>query len=396
MEHVELGQSEGRVVATKRATDPAGAIRLQHEAEVLGAATHPGVVEVLAFEAGPPATLTTVHAGTRTLERTLGTTVNDAARLLASLATTIADLHDLGLSHGDIDPSHVIIDASGRPVLCGFSEGSLVAGPSERAVDVIALGGLIEDLAGRGRAGSTLAVHHHRLRAEPDGGCREALLSIADRIALASTEHPCSARSVARSLTTLADGTSSPPRTGARRSAVAALVGAAFVVLVGGRALLGGATSRHGDEHSAEARHRSTTEASRRCASTPTTGVDLDGDACSDALVVEGATVRTSAGRFVLGDDDDQVLVGDWDCDGMPTAALLRRPEGEVYVFSRWSTSRDVTASAAVVDESLAALRASGRRGCPLLLAMDQDGTARGVPLEVEHLPPATNQEPAP
>ena len=57
-------------------------------------------------------------------------------------------------------------------------------------------------------------------------------------------------------------------------------------------------------------------------------------------------------GRWEVGAPGDLVTLGDWDCDGSKTLALLRPSTGAVYAFLDWATGdRDTTAdSLGVVD----------------------------------------------
>src|SRR3982074_2949707 len=96
---------EGNVVV-KRPADDADAPRLRHEGEVLAEARHSGVVTLL--ETGEDASgpwLTLAAVGGPSLAAALaapaeGIEVGDLARLVGAVATTVADLHDLGLGHG--------------------------------------------------------------------------------------------------------------------------------------------------------------------------------------------------------------------------------------------------------------------------------------------------------
>jgi hypothetical protein len=48
--------------------------------------------------------------------------------------------------------------------------------------------------------------------------------------------------------------------------------------------------------------------------------------------------VLVAAGqRWALGQSGDLVAIGDWDCDGQPTPALLRPSTGSVFVFAKWA-----------------------------------------------------------
>src|SRR5205823_14171913 len=72
------------------------------------------------------------------------------APLVAHVATTLADLHELGVSHGAVEPSHILLHPDGRPVLCslGRSEGT-TTGDQAAAHDVTGLARLTLDrLAG--------------------------------------------------------------------------------------------------------------------------------------------------------------------------------------------------------------------------------------------------------
>lgn len=42
--------------------------------------------------------------------------------------------------------------------------------------------------------------------------------------------------------------------------------------------------------------------------------------------------------RFALGSAGDEVVLGDWDCDGRATPAVYRPATGEVHLFAAWPT----------------------------------------------------------
>lgn len=142
--HVTVDSYDGRPVVIKAFPGEGGVQRCAEEGDRLRAARHPGVVELVAtngLDTGP--SLTLAWAGGRTLE-TERPALATVAALLASLCSTVADLHGLGIVHGRIDPSHVVVDGEGRPRLCGFGpdpDPSLGA-----ADDVGALGSLLARL----------------------------------------------------------------------------------------------------------------------------------------------------------------------------------------------------------------------------------------------------------
>jgi hypothetical protein len=117
--------SDDSSVVTHRAGDAAHAARLLREAQMLGAARHPGVVELVGLEtdADRPELVTTRVEGGR-LSDAPPLAVEEVAGVVAALADTVADLHELGLVHGAITADHVMLDLDGRPVLGAFGWGA--------------------------------------------------------------------------------------------------------------------------------------------------------------------------------------------------------------------------------------------------------------------------------
>lgn len=114
-------------VWTKEAADAASDPRLRREADLLHAARHPGVVELVGVggEPGRPV-LATKRVDGLSLDRVSGLPLEEVAGLLAGVAATVADLHDVGVVHGAICPSHVLLDRHGHAVLCGFGYGARI------------------------------------------------------------------------------------------------------------------------------------------------------------------------------------------------------------------------------------------------------------------------------
>jgi len=180
----------GRPVVVKSAPPGPGADRLRREARVLAAARHPGVVDLVDLvDAGGGVSLRTRHAGSRTLATCGRLPVEDAAGVISALAATLADLHAIGIAHGRIGPEHVLLTASGRPVLCGLADATLpgashpACGPTP-ADDVAALGSLLSALVGDGPE-VELIPERRGLRplSTRRAGERRALLTLADHAA---------------------------------------------------------------------------------------------------------------------------------------------------------------------------------------------------------------------
>ena len=97
--------------------------------------------------------------------------------------------------------------------------------------------------------------------------------------------------------------------------------------------------------------------------------------------LLDARTVSVNGTRFTIGVDGDRVVLGDWDCDGTPTAALARPATGEVFVFQTWPTGDEecvatpVPSLAGAVD-----VHVEARDRCSVLFARRADGTEVSVP----------------
>ena len=166
-----------RPVVVKRASGPEGE-RLRREGERLERASHPGVVPLVQHGATDDGwELRTLHAG-RPASACGPLTVAQVASLAAGVASTLADLHDVGIVHGRLDASHVLVGDHGRPVLCGFGDGEPPARPAD---DVAALGALLDRWLGTDDAGEPIPERRWWGRRGWDGWDRRALLLLADQ-----------------------------------------------------------------------------------------------------------------------------------------------------------------------------------------------------------------------
>ncbi len=337
------------------------------EADRLRAAAHPGVVELASVRAGGHgAEIRTRWAG-RPLDAIAAPTPRQAGRIVASLASTLADLHHAGIVHGRVDAGHVLVDSAHRPRLCGFGPDD---GGRSRAHDVAALGDLLTWLlalaagaagrSGRRRADATsrqLAIVAARAAAEPPHDRPTARRLAADLARIVEPELVTPTAAASRSSGRGRDPWRHvPPSAGLTMVALAVAGGAA---LVGAR--LPGRSS----------------DSAAACDRSGPTGdvvvVDLDGDGCGEPVQVAGSVVRVGSRSWRVGTSEDDVVVGDWDCDGLATPAVLRPGTGEVFVFGSWPDRRTTVTSGRTVPGARS-IRAERRDPCDLLVVTGERG----------------------
>jgi len=97
-----------------------------------------------------------------------------------------------------------------------------------------------------------------------------------------------------------------------------------------------------------------------------------------------GGVIETAGARWQIGSPDDQVLQGDWDCDGRATLALLRPTTGDIYRFDAWSApDADVRGTPVARVPGARSLRSGDLDGdrCDDLLVEAADGTTTAIGL---------------
>ena len=425
--------TSGRLVVVKHAGPGPTAERLRREALVLGRAAHPGVVELVDADSDSGgASIATAFVGGGTLRERLdsGADGGSAMRVVATVAATLADLHDRGVSHGRLTADHILVDAEGRAVLCGLAEAALSSDPGgttpTAAADVAALGGLLHEVAASGAGPYGVELRRLGDRAgAADPAARASMRSLAAALEALS---PQSAGGTPRlgdpSAPSAAGGrrlVARPPdrRSPRRRLAATALAGLAAGLLVtisvsvlageGGRRSEGAEAGEHASEAAGAGAPApgdggvgsvSGTSQSNDVTNPTTTAVapaqlprrvwpppedagaersgatlgrslgawrgwrgstsvdgrrrqppagcpmvsaplaaDVDGDDCEEPLEIEGGVVRAQGRRWQVATAGDVVLVGDWDCDGTATPAVVRPGSGQVWTFPRWAGS---------------------------------------------------------
>lgn len=370
-------RGSGRQVVVKRTS--------RAEATRLTAAAFPGVVEVIAVRPaageapGDTVEIELALVEGPTLAEAPSPDVADIAALGAALGSILAELHDRGLAHGRVTPSHVLVAEGGRPVLCGLGDGTDAA----PALDVRQLGELVRWLVGRS---APAPVDDRRrvtraLRTRGPGGATQAVL---DAVAPALAEDPAqrpSARALAASLDRAAaearrveradrvdptvDGDADRRHVPVRAAATAALAlvvaaGAALVVISPG----GDGPSRSPRSPAGPAAVPATAAARPACPVVAGLRGDLDGDGCDEPLTASDGVLWSATSRVSVGRVGDVVVTGDFDCDGRATPALLRPATGEVFVFAAWATPAT----------AVAARRAAAVAGGTGIRTVDRDG----------------------
>ncbi len=108
---------------------------------------------------------------------------------------------------------------------------------------------------------------------------------------------------------------------------------------------------------------------------------DVDGDGCPERLAVDGNRVSAGGATWEVGEPGDVVALGDWDCDGSATSAVLRPATGDVFVFAGWAPDADpVTVTPARSVPGGVALRVeAGDGGCDALVVEAADGASTVV-----------------
>ncbi|MYK75737.1 MAG: hypothetical protein F4016_02235, partial [Acidimicrobiaceae bacterium] len=359
MAAVTVSRSEGGLIAIKQVAAERAA-DIQREADLLRRLDHPGLVRFvdLVETADGGRALHTEFVNSDTwASRPLADPAERAAGM-AALAAVVADLHQLGVAHLRLTPPHVLHGENDLPVLCGLTSAA-EATPENRHTDLAALADLCHDPAlGRGALSGKL-------------------YSLAD----AAREGTLSARELARRLDTIA--TKRPTRAAPvrvagggvlesikrrcrpmpllRAGAVVVAVLAAFVI--GSRSgdpepppgaaapaqdealdEVAGASQNLLDEYDPVNGTSPVAEAELISKRDPTAQpepvserdlvAEADPVAMPDPITEPGriaVSVREAAAviehggrRYAIGATGDFVEVGDWDCDGQATAAIVR------------------------------------------------------------------------
>lgn len=334
------------VVKHARSGDRPG---LRREAEVLQAVGGTTLVRFVELRDLPDATELVVRdTGGPSLAAVLhdpSTRPADALEHLAEACDVVQRLHMSGWTHGRICADHVLLTPRGRMRLCSVRD----AAPIE--VD--------PDQARRDRA-SLLRMVDDWVRSTGGPANKPWVRLTSIRVArrtrrLVDDPDPLLLARVLR-------------RSAVRAPSIRSVLGTALAVaVVGVVSILALGRGGTGDGVEATVARTRTSEADRRC------------DGCTDGMSVEGNTVTVGTTRYRLGRDGDLVAVGDWDCDGDATAALLRPSTGEVHTFDAWPTGGEPLVATASGTFPGAVEIATAPTGCGPPIVSDADGTPLGT-----------------
>lgn len=354
MNGVTVNRVGDRLVAVKTA-DADGAERLRAEARVLKALDHPGLVQFVDLtDIDGVVSMRTAFAGTDTWATRPPQDAIERAAGIAAVAATLADLHARGVTHGALEAAHVIRGDRDRPVLCGLSR-TCGDDPIERQADLIALAELID----------TPPL--------PDGPSAAGLATLANRI----RSGRCEPSDVKEQANRIAAETGRQLSVG-RRATSRRLLGVATVAAVAAAGTMAVAAALPRSPRTPTA---ATPTAPPTAAATPSTDPAAADPAAADPTTADavaddepaegpraGVVIDHDGRRYRIGWDGDVVVVGDWDCDGTRTPAVLRPTTGDIAVFDRWPEPyRSIEVASSWVVDDAQELTADTGSGCDRL-----------------------------
>ena len=359
---IRWARMDGRAVVVKVAGGT-GRERLRREAEVLRCLP-PGVAPELVelVEGADHTEMVSLRHGGLTFCDIALLDRDERAGALESLCGLVDTLHRAGWVHGSIEASHVLVDPGGQVRLASLGGASRPA-PQHSAAMVAADNADFASVVFEALdAPPGFARSFTRVR------CRRATSRARRRL-----ERSRGLLNGASTAAVLRDaGVLRRPRGPGHRLSIPLVVAAGCACALGGVGaawLTGGGTP-----------------------GPPSCSIEVDGTQhpCDGAEVADG--VVTVAGRhFGVGDVGDEALVGDWDCDGSGTVALLRRGSGELFHFETWSAPGE-TVAAERVGEFRGATGLESTRPCQLPQVRLEDGSlvsplATGAPATDRTLP---------
>lgn len=383
MTGITVTRRNGNLLVCKTAP-PEDSDRIRHEAQLLRRLEHPGVVQFVDFVEGASVELYLAFVGPDSWATQPPNTPSESLEALASAASIVADLHDLGTVHGALCPEHVLVAPDKRPVLCGLADAT-ASSEAGCARDLAGFAGLIDHLAVACEEKERRQLEALARRAERGSVTAGDLTAELDRL------HGGPRRR------TLPRARFAPPAPSRRASTAAvALIGLALVgwlvfkpgsspdAATGLNAVQTHPVPAHpvpahpvpadpapADPVPADPVPTSTNPAAVSTSDGVVLAEDQNGVSNAEPLIL------THQGRrYGVGLRGDVALLGDWTCDGNATPALLRPSTGLVAVFATWpAPSEHIEADYVTVVEGAVDLRNDPVGGCDHLRVIRSDGS---------------------
>ena len=345
VEEVAAERLGAATLARRRAPVPAGPRRdrLRDLSESLARVGHPAiatVVDLVDVDDNSIEVLTEV--GTECLADRLARGPlprDEAVSLLRTLGSALVAAHGAGVAHGHVVEANVVL-RDGGPLLTDFGltearTGRPDAHPSRTDVrDLAALGLRLLDATPAGGPPS------HALRRTLEWGADDPDATLHDLRRALDDDPPAPPPPPPPPL--VGDDPVDPA---ARRPAspwVLAGIGALCLGVLAGAAtvLVPGSTPTTDEPAAVQPSPQPCPPVQDALAA------DVDGDGCDDPVDWRQAGAELAyagAGgellRFRVGRPGDDLVLGDWDCDGTATAAVVRTGTGETFLFDSWAAA---------------------------------------------------------
>lgn len=337
------------------ATDADGIAALRKLVDILTLLAHPSVmsVESTKFEKSRAEVVLTEVTGTALAP---GMDIEALFRATASAAAALAHVHDHHVAVNSVNADSFIVRKDGSVVWCGFDDATTDAKPQA----------LKDDL---------------RLFANYATSCVPAADPIRDRI---NNVEPSALReSFVRILQQAADGDIDPrtlaeklrhalwfdnaasapkPVTSKRNVRMTRRSGVAVAVVVIALAIVAGTRLQSNASPSPQ------TSPVPSCQLRTGSTADVDDDGCPDTVEFKDGIITINNERYAVGEPTDEMAVGDWNCNGKTTLALLRPSTGEIFVFDEWpAAGKDAKPRTLQTGSPTTGLRAVRKDACDVL-----------------------------
>lgn len=353
---------DDRPVVVKRARGRAR-VNLRAEAEVLGHLPTEATVRLVSIrETDDHTDLVLDDVGGCDLAAPGQLDVRSLRQALAETVELVGALHESGWVHGALCAEHVVLDPDHRPRLCSVGSArsaapgdleqercqlvSLVAGALQRHAD--------SDRPARERRVSRTLAERVRRSLDPT--------TPLDTDALVGLLEPTPEDDPGPRLRAM-------PRFPSRSELPLGAV-AATIVLCGLAAVLVSSGAPHEEVPEVQVGLGVT-----RPETTPPPAPAGD----APARVAAGHVVERDGVQFTVGRAGDRVVLGDWDCAGTVTPALLRPRTGEIHLFDEWARPGAPVGSRLVSIHPGATDLEVDQDDCDRLQVRTSDGSIRPV-----------------